>query len=413
MVTSIGARALTSLSPLLLVPITYDYLGTERYGLWMAITSVTSMFLWADLGLGNTLMTRLTPLLARDQLEEGSAIVAAAYRLLGRVAAAGLALLTIALFVLPWGALFNATSSADARAIAGVTLAAFIVNIPLALIHRVLFAQQRVPRSNLINVIGASAALGLGAATVALDAPGLLVIAVVVAAPVAANAGATAVWLTRTTWARLTWKRSPDDRGLISTGLRFVLIGVMTALALNADYLIVAHTQSVEDVAAYSVVYRVFLALGILVTVVNLPLWPANADALARGDRPWVMSTTRKMMLLSGGATIAAGVLLIGCSGWIFPALSGGEVEAALPMTLGLTMFYALLAVASPLFMVQNAAAVLRPQTVGWGLFLASSVPIKLAVSEHAGPEWLPATSVALYALIVLPSAWVGFTRST
>lgn len=412
--TSIGARALTSLSPLLLIPVTYTYLGTERYGIWMAVVSLTSMFLWADLGLGNALMTRLTPLLAHDQLVDARALVSDTYRLLAGVAVIGLALLAIAYPVLPWDSLFNASTSADAAAISAVCIAAFIANIPLALIHRILFAQQRVPASNLVNVIGATLALALGATAVAADAAPLVVIAVVVAAPVATNAAATAHHLTHTSWIRLTWRQTmADDGGLIGSGLRFVLIAVLTALALNSDYLIVAHTQTVDDVAAYSVVYRVFLALGLLVTVVNLPLWPANADALARGDRRWVMATTRKMILLSGTATLTAGALLVLLSGPIFTALSDGQVDAALPMTLGLTVFYTLLAVASPLFMVQNAAAVLVPQTIGWALYFVTAIPAKVLVSDQLGYEWIPATSVVLYVLLVLPAALVGFTRST
>ncbi len=72
--SSVVARAATSLLPLLLIPLTIRYLGTEQYGIWMAITSVTSMLLWADLGLGNGLLTKLAPLVAKGSWADGRAV---------------------------------------------------------------------------------------------------------------------------------------------------------------------------------------------------------------------------------------------------------------------------------------------------------------------------------------------------
>lgn len=406
--SSLVARGVTSLAPLVLIPITLGYLGDETYGVWMAVTSVTSMFLWADLGLGNSLMTRLTPLIVEENWSEARNLVSTAYSVLGRVALAGVVAVVGASLVLPWDAILNAPDSEEAGWVAGVCLWAFVINIPLSLVHRLLFALQRVPASNWLQMGGACLAVAVGGLAVVADAPPVLVISLIVFAPVAVNGFGTIVALQGSGLVSSAALRRASSKGLITSGLRFVLIGVMTSLALNVDYLVVAHGAGVSDVAPYSVVARLFLALGLLVTVLNMPLWPANSEALARGDLAWVRRSTARMMLLSGGGVLLSGSVLALLKDPVLQilAVDGSALSTTLP--LGFVAIWTLFAVASPLFMVQNAVGHLGPQTVGWAAYLIVSVPAKVLVVNNVGSDWIPWTSFTVYALTVFPSAVIG-----
>src|SRR2546423_1279703 len=47
-----GAKGVSMATTLITVPLTLRYLGPERYGVWMTMSSVMMMMVFADLGLG-------------------------------------------------------------------------------------------------------------------------------------------------------------------------------------------------------------------------------------------------------------------------------------------------------------------------------------------------------------------------
>ena len=58
--SSVFNKVETILTGLISVPLTVDYLGVERFGLWMIITSILALIAFADLGLGNGLIKTTT-----------------------------------------------------------------------------------------------------------------------------------------------------------------------------------------------------------------------------------------------------------------------------------------------------------------------------------------------------------------
>jgi O-antigen/teichoic acid export membrane protein len=61
-----GARAIAVLASLVTVPLTFHYLGAERYGLWMVLISIIGMMSFADLGIGNGLVNAISDAYGRD-----------------------------------------------------------------------------------------------------------------------------------------------------------------------------------------------------------------------------------------------------------------------------------------------------------------------------------------------------------
>ena len=416
--TSLVSRGIAALAPLILVPITLTYLGRDVYGVWMTAASVTSMVLWADFGLGNGLLTKLAPCHARRDWETARRYVSTTYAVLTATALVLVGLLIGLSEVVPWAALFNVSNEglfAVSREIAVVCLSAMIVNIPLSLVQRVQYASQQVAQSNLWQAGGSLAAVALAAMAVNWEAPAAVVVAAAVTGPLAVNVINSVVVYHgggRVMAPRPGFVDHRFARTLLRLGGQFFVLSIVTSAALNADNLIVTQALGPAAVTEYAVPVKLFTALGLVVTLVNLPLWPANGEALARGDISWVRRTTRRMTLLSGGGVLIPSVALVLGGDWVIRVWTGTDLGTPQLLLAALAAWWFLLAITSPRFMVQNAAGLVRPQLIGWTVYLLASVPLKWLAAEEIGLAGVPLVGAGLYLACVWSAAQIGYRRT-
>ncbi|WP_327031946.1 lipopolysaccharide biosynthesis protein [Micromonospora ureilytica] len=419
-VSSLAGKMVGLAAPLLITPLAFRSLGAERYGLWMAVTSLTSMALFADFGLGNGLLTRLARLHGIGDRRAAAREISSAYAILGALSVLLLVVLVGTLRWVPWPTLLNAVDPAvarDARPVVLLCFGAFLVNIPFALIQRVQYAQQQVTQSNLWQAGGSLVSVALVYSAVISEAdPVLVIAAAVLAVPLVSLANSVYYFgrQARELRPRPGLVRVPVARGLLRLGTRFFLLSLITSVVLNLDSFLISRVLGLPAAATYAVVVRMFALLTLFVTLVNMPLWAANGEALARGDLAWVRRTTARMVALSATVVALPGVGLVFLGNdvmrlWVrsadFPTVSR-------TLFVGLAAWALLLAIVAPLFMVQNSIGLLRPQFVGWAACLVLAVPLKIMLAHRVGLPGVAVASAATYALTVLPAAVIGYRRA-
>ncbi|MFC8620171.1 lipopolysaccharide biosynthesis protein [Micromonospora purpureochromogenes] len=417
--SALAGKAIGLAAPLLITPLTFGYLGAERYGLWMAVTSLTSMALFADFGLGNGLLTRLSRLRADGDARGAAREIASAYALLGTLAAALFVLLVGSIRPVDWPALLNVANpevARDVRPVVLVCFGAFLLNVPLALIQRVQYAYQQVAQSNAWQAAGSLASVGLVYAAVTAElAPVLVIGAAVLAVPLVGVANTIHHFGRRHPELRPRLRAVDATRagGLLRLGASFFAVSVLSSVAMNLDAFLVGRVLGLEAAATYAVVLRLFALLGLFITLVNLPLWPANGEALARGDVAWVRRSTGRMVCLSMLVVAVPGALLARYGDEVLRRWIGSAEVTGLPTDLFLALAAGslLVAVAAPLFMAQNSLGLLRPQLLGWSAFLLVSIPAKVVLAGTVGLTGVALAATVSYALTVLPAAVVGYRR--
>ena len=137
---AIAAKVVSVLSMFFVVRLTARYLGNERYGMWMTVSSVTLMFIFADLGIGNGLVNALSDADGRNDREAAAGHVASGFYLLTALAAAlGLIFAAVYPFV-PWPRVFNVKTplaAVEAGPAMAAMAACFLLGLPLNLVSRV------------------------------------------------------------------------------------------------------------------------------------------------------------------------------------------------------------------------------------------------------------------------------------
>ncbi|MFB0836784.1 hypothetical protein ACETK3_02130 [Arthrobacter sp. E44] len=406
------------LSPFVTVPVSLQYLGASLYGAWAAALSLTAVAVFADLGIGAGLMTRLAKAMAEDDTSRARRLVSTAYLALSLAVVICLISLWASSLSVDWAVVVGRSSSAgdpEVESLTLLTLSAFILNIVGSLIIRVQYAMQQVGRSNIWQ--GAASVVGIVAVLVAarIDAGSGFFIALASFSPVCVALVNTLLFFAgrdgRSISPRLNQFNLNDLKDLAGIGGRFLLITVLMAMTLSSDNWIIAQTVSLSEVTNFAIPARIFAMFGVITAILTTPLWPLNAAALQNGDTAWVRAITKRMVIitsLSVGGLAVIGILLgKQAIGWWL----GSAVIPSSTLLCGLGLMVFVQAVVAPLFMVQNGGGVLMAQTVGYILFLIV-VPVKWFIATHIGTMWIPFAGAIFYCVLVWPAAFIGYRQT-
>lgn len=155
-------KVVTTLTSLISVPLTVHYLGVERYGLWMTISSTIAFLTFADLGLGNGLINAVSKADGLDNRADATTAVSSAFFMLLGIAFSLVAIFWVIYPHVPWQRVFNVTSDVAIResgSAMAVLMAAFLINMPLGIVQRIQMGYQEGYKNQLW--LSGGAVLGL------------------------------------------------------------------------------------------------------------------------------------------------------------------------------------------------------------------------------------------------------------
>ena len=149
--SAVGARALALAISFVSVPLAVAYLGTERYGAWVTITSVLLWLYVADLGIGNALTNALSGLSGEKRAELGQDYVASSFwALVALSVALGLGFSAAWPFI-DWATLVNVAGErarSEMAVAVAVAVALFLASFPLTVLERIYLSFQEGALAN-------------------------------------------------------------------------------------------------------------------------------------------------------------------------------------------------------------------------------------------------------------------------
>jgi O-antigen/teichoic acid export membrane protein len=315
--TSVAARVLGIGCQLLQVPIAVKVLGTEAFGLWMALTSIGTMIMFADFGMAQGAQNKLSEAFAAGNEQVARELcgsVAVFLCLLGLLLAAGVGLIVP---TLNFTTLFNLTDpmvQAQAPRAIMVTLLLFCANFPLGLAQRLAYSRQQGWMHNIAQGLGGAGALGgvLLAAHFHLDLAEFIAAAQLPL--ILSNAGLLSLQLIKLGWfnfrtLRFHWATM---RELLGLGACFGIQQIHLVLLISLPQIIISTGLGAAAVTPYNLAQRIFNLFAIIQNAFMLPLWPAYSDAKARGEFDWIRRTlffSLRLTLLGVIAPMAFGTL--------------------------------------------------------------------------------------------------------
>ena len=389
--TSVMAKAVSVCVSLVTVRLTIHYLGVERYGLWMTITSVVSLLWFADLGMGNGLLNAIAEAHGRDDNDSVRRYVSSAFFVLIGIATVLLLAFTVVYPFVPWRSVFNVSNPLAARE-AGpalfVFLAYFLCNMPLDVVQRVQTGHQEGFAGNLWAVVGSLT--GLSGLLIALHLRGGLpwLILGLLGGQVF---GVVGNWIfefgftrpgLRPSW---TYCNPAMARRILNTGILFFILSVCNALNVPLDNIVITQVLGPAAVTQYSVPMRFFQLVTSLAAMFVIPLWPAYGEALARHDVKWVKSTLYhtlgySVLILSPLALglAAAGKLIIHI--WV-----GTQVQPTYTLLFGMALWTILTTVSIAIWIFLSGINELKFQALVSVLAALGSLALRIVLAKAFG----------------------------
>jgi O-antigen/teichoic acid export membrane protein len=382
------------------IPLTIHYLGPERFGIWMTLSSLTSVLRIADVGIASGLISRISAACSVDESRELlSSALAAIAALVG-----ALTLLVLGAFLfLPWGQLVGATSAlgqSEARWAFLAMAVVILIDLVAGTTRSVNHGLQRGYLNSIWRSLGTLAGLGLLVVGTRLGVglPALLLL--YSGTPLLGEfMNSRQIFREFPPSVRLvTWH---CVRSIAGTGVWFFVMQLAIAAREVIPRFAISQTLGAQAVTPYAIVESLF-AYGLLATsLIVQPLWPAYSEALSKGELSWVRRTLRRTLRIT--LVVIAVVLFPLCvfGGAVTERLAHVEVSGTLVWTLG--FMYMAYSIGACYSTVLNGANAIRPQAVNMVIRLGV-----VAAMIYPAIHWAGVNGVALTMLVsyLLTSLW-------
>lgn len=382
----------------------------EKFGLWMMLGSLLTFFSFADFGVGNGALNRVTAAVRKEDSAEVGRVMLAAY---------GCTILSGFILIILW--FIWAGFAADPLSFAGkvplvyreesmLAFSAFVVlialNIPLQLVLKFQLAYQegyRVGFSQLaysvLSVIFLPVALYYKSSL-------LVLLLCTLGLQVFVQIANVFIWFSARglfkilSAARLQWHVMKD---LLKTGLIFFVLQLCAVLAYNSDSFIIAQRLGQAEYGDFAAVQRIFLFVSATLSAALLGLWPAFGEAVGRGDMAWVSSTYRRAMFT---CLAAMGGMCFSIA-FLMPYIAKYWLGMEPPPSTVLVFLLALWAVIDMgekiTTSLLNGAGILRPQLI-MALFMAGFALVgKWFLVDILGVWGAVLATILAYTLLVVP----------
>jgi O-antigen/teichoic acid export membrane protein len=395
------------------VPLVIGYLGSERYGMWITMSSLVAALGPLDLGIGLGLLTMVSNAHGRDDAAGARRAISTAAAMLMLIAAVSAVVFALAYPAIPWARVFNVvspTSIEEAGPASAAIFLAFAIGLPLGVVSQVQLAYQSGYISSGWAIAGNVASLA--ALILVIHLRGSLPVLVIAMTGGGLAAAALNGWfLFRLQRPTLMPRRRDVDvrtgRYLLRTSALFLVLQLAGLVGFQLDKVVIAQILGAPLVQEYAVPAMLFALPPTLLAFALTPLWPAYRESLARGDGLWVRRTVRQSIVLAAAINIPSSLVLIVVAPWLLQVWVGSAVHPTGALLVGLGVWTIMTTLNGPIAMLLNGANVVGFQAACAVAMAIANVSISILLVQQmgvAGAVWGSVIAQMVFGL--LPGLW-------
>ena len=408
------ARFVALATGLITVPLVGGYLGSDRYGIWLQLSSFAAALGPLDLGIGLGLLAVVSDAYGRDDRETARRAISTAAAMLSLIATVIVVVFGLAYFIVPWARVFNVTTQpaiSEAGPAAAILFVSFALGLPLGIVGLVQLAHQAGYVSSAWSMAAGLVSFVALLAIIALHGSlPLLILAFTSVGLVAAVLNGWFLFRLHRPWLmpRLRDVDLRTARPLLKTGSFFLVLQLAGLVAYSLDNVVIAQIMGAGAVQEYAVPTKLFVLAPTFLSYALTPLWPAYRESMARGDAGWVKRTLRRSIVLAAAVNIPSALFLVVTGPFLLGIwVPGLHLHPTMLLLVGLGTWTILNTLNGPFAMLFNGANIVGFQAGCAILMAISNVTFSILLVQRIGVSGaIYGSVIAQVVFVLIPGIW-------
>ncbi|GHT51344.1 O-antigen export protein [Bacteroidia bacterium] len=316
---SFAIKGATILMSLITIPLTINYVGAERNGIWLTLYS---MVLWLglfDIGLGNGLKNKLAEAKAKGETELAKKYVSSTYATVSLIFVGTFGVFCLINPHLNWLEILKTVPAEYSQEVSGliwIMMASFCLTFILNLLKAVVTADQRPAIGSFLDMLGQLVTL-IGIVILSQTVPPSLISLGLVTgfAPVIVLLIAGFVLFNRHYKAWTPSLKLVDFKlagSLLNLGVQFFIATCASFVVTQALPFLIQRMTNPTEVTNYNTALRLFSLAFNVMGIIIMPYWSSFTDAYVQKDFSWMQNSITRLRQFFVVLLIVQLVLLVG-----------------------------------------------------------------------------------------------------
>lgn len=314
--TSLMSGASIALCSLFSVSISLNYLGKELYALWAIITSFFIWLQFFDLGLLSGLTNALTEAFGREDFSSAKSYISTSFFVSALISLIGIPLWIYFALQSPWDRWIHVTQSENLLLLSkGVCFMGvlFFLTLPFLIANRILQAYQKMYILNVLVFVGyllSFCALCLGVYSHFSFLPLLISVCAI---PYLCAAGVWIYLIQKMPWTRVSWHSVSRQafRRICASSFPLLAYQMLNLITVQMIPLVLASKVDLKSVADFSILWKIFQFLLVMVAGLSTSYAAAVREAYERKEKSWIIRSIKRLLLFQAGIVALVSLPLI------------------------------------------------------------------------------------------------------
>lgn len=409
-VLSLCAKSVSVIVPLLIVPLTIDYINPTQYGIWLTLSSIIAWVSFLDLGLGNGFRNKFAEAKAKKNIEDAKKYVSTTYFAIGVIVFCAIVIITIINHFVDWAEILKVpySYSSELHNVFAIVSVFFCLNLFFNVFTSLLAADQKPGISSVIHGVGQIMSLLVIWTLTKTTTGSLTNLALYFSGIPCLVLFLASIYAFRfTEYKEYIPKFCLIERRLIknilSLGIKFFLIFLSSIVIFQIINIVISREIGPDAVTEYNVAYKYFAVIYSFMSIIIAPFWSAFTDAYYKKDEIWMRKTTNKLEHV-WLIVVILGIIMLICSTWVYKLWIGDSVKVSFYLSLGVLFYILSQSLASIYMHIINGIGTIRLQVIVYCVYAILSWPLLTFFCRQFGVAGI----IVVPTLVYLTQALIG-----